>query len=287
MERRLHPVYWTTIGSVSDRMTSIAPIMKGFGSLGVNHGLKEATDCDTRLTQITDEFWHKLNKTNEWIYILSKPSRITCKNLSYPIDFELFGSEKIKLYNNCKIYADSVIIFSDTLPYLESNYNSILPNFNILHDGCKKHSNHNIDEILIPKIHLNKLDLEELKAASHKLDDIGRLSENLSETENTSKKNSVFLIIVQIVCGILITYLIFKVVVFLVNIIRNKKNPHDHNNTCNSLTNCITLTMCKNQKDRLFPNVSIELSSVSDSEINTSSPRRSLRLAKLKDKECN
>ncbi|KAF5286883.1 hypothetical protein FQA39_LY00416 [Lamprigera yunnana] len=65
------------------------------------------------------------------------------------------------------------------------------------------------------------------------------------------------------------------------------KNPHDHNNTCNSLTNCISLTMCKNQKDRRSPNVSIELSSVSDSEINTSSPRRSLRLAKLKDKECN
>ncbi|KAF5279109.1 hypothetical protein FQA39_LY05787 [Lamprigera yunnana] len=51
----------------------------------------------------------------------------------------------------------------------------------------------------------------------------------------------------------------------IINRIRNKKNAHDHNNTCNSLTNCITLTMCKNQKDRLSPNVSIELSSVSDS----------------------
>ncbi|KAF5286884.1 hypothetical protein FQA39_LY00417 [Lamprigera yunnana] len=153
-------------------------------------------DCDTRLTQITDEFWHKLNKTNEWICILSKPSRITltCKNLSYPIDFELFGSGKIKL---------SVVTFFDNLPYLESNYNSILPNFNILHvDCCKKHSNLNIDEISIPKIHLNKLDLEELKVASHKLDDIARLSENLSKTDNTSRKNSVFSIIVQIVCGI-------------------------------------------------------------------------------------
>ncbi|KAF5283989.1 hypothetical protein FQA39_LY17174 [Lamprigera yunnana] len=134
---------------------------------------------------------------------------------------------------------------------------------------------------------LSEINLEELKVGSHKLDDIARLSENLSKTENTSRKNSVFSIIVQIVCGILITYLIFKVVVFLINRIRNKKNPHDHNNTCNSLTNCITLTMCKNQKDRRSPNVSIELSSVADSEINTSSPRRSLRLAKLKDKKCN
>ncbi|KAF5270635.1 hypothetical protein FQA39_LY01373 [Lamprigera yunnana] len=117
------------------------------------------------------------------------------------------------------------------LSKIKSNYNSILPNFNILHDDCcKKHSNHNIDEISIPKIHLNKLDLEELKVASHKLDDIAKLSENLSKTENTSRKNSVFSIIVQIVCAILITYLIFKVIVFLVNRIRNKKNPYDHNN---------------------------------------------------------
>ncbi|KAF5300345.1 hypothetical protein FQA39_LY11202 [Lamprigera yunnana] len=165
-------------------------------------------------------------------FVKTIKNNFNLQNLSYPIDFELFGSGKIKLYNNCKIYADSVVIFFDNLPYLENNYNSILPNFNILHDDCcKKHSQHNIDKISIPKIHLNKLDLEELKIASHKLDDIARLSENLSKTENTSRKNSVFSIIVQIVCGILITYLIFKVVVFLVNRIRNKKNPHDHNNT--------------------------------------------------------
>lgn len=117
----------------------------------------------------------------------------------------------------------------------------------------------------------------DLVLASNKLDQIDKVAEELSENMfNKLISNSYFSYIICTILKVILLYLIYK----LYKYVRNRCKQSSGN--CQQITNCLTLNICKRSA---VDNIDIELQDASTSENREATPvRRSLRIAKLKDK---
>ena len=94
--------------------------------------------CDKRIIVLTKEIWHKLDKKNQWIFVLPKVSDVTisCGLNSKFYDVTVSGSGTFNLAPNCKAFTSSTILTAESS--FMSNYFSILPTYNITFDCCEK-----------------------------------------------------------------------------------------------------------------------------------------------------
>lgn len=177
---------------------------------------KLPSECDTRVGYIQTEQWYKLHHSNNWLFVMPRKTigTLTCKNKE-PVDVELINTGIIKISNSCKLYTTNIILQTQTLG-LESNYNSVLPQIDIVSDDCcKKLKNKNITKInFVPlKIH-EKLDLESLNLASHKIDNINDIIDQMeNETIFDKVVNNVYFayIFVSILKIMFMVYILYRV----------------------------------------------------------------------------
>lgn len=238
--------------------------------------------CDTRMSTIDDEVWHRLHNRNSWIYISPKliSVTITCRN-SKPFDVHITKTGILTLSKICRGYTSTTVLNTYSIAK-ESIYLSLLPTFDIIADTCCNKVNHiNVTLPKLEQLH-NNLDVENLEIASHKLDEIVKLSENYGEDKSTIQKlvnNNYLVVVIFTLLKILVLYLLYKAFMHL----KGKCNRNNDTNCCESITNCLTFNIFKSNKE----NVSSELrtNDIEISEIGeNSSLRRSNRIAKLKEK---
>ncbi|KRT86832.1 hypothetical protein AMK59_2104 [Oryctes borbonicus] len=242
--------------------------------------------CDQRITSNFKEIWRKLNNKNEWIYVLPKETGITlnCKTPTegYTIThFSLVNTGIISLNSDCKLYTSSTTLMTVTTHYT-SNFKSIIPNISIDDEiCCEKFKRINMSELGISLSKPLSLDIESLHVASHKLDQIEKLTDAVKETTIIEDiyNNSYFAYVVCTIFKIIVLFLLYK----LYKIFKNRY-CNSNKDKCNQITNCLTLNICKRN---VHNEVDIELEGTEDSPSTSTertSLRRSLRIAKLKEK---
>lgn len=144
--------------------------------------------CDTRVSVIEGEIWHRLRESNQFIYILPNPTTITvnCKGQS-PVDATLLKTGIISLSTGCKAFTSTTILTTFDRTF-KSEFISVLPEFDIITDDCCNKVKPNESHVHLIPLRSNNLNLEELKVASHKLDHISKLAKNLKNTESIYTK---------------------------------------------------------------------------------------------------
>lgn len=244
-------------------------------------------ECDTRLAYIINEQWYKMHNENDWLFVLPRKTiaTLSCRNRE-PIDFNLMNTGILSITDSCKLYTIDVILQTE-IKGLTSEHNSILPSLDLINDDCcKKIKDRNISKIeFIPLRSHDKLDLESLNIASHKIDKIDELISKLENESIYSKvtNNVYFVYIVMSILKIIACYLVYRIVryiykrkFFCTNIGRHLA-IEDTRNCCSRITNCITLKVSNSRNDIELE----EIPSTSSGNVE-SSLRRSSRIAQLK-----
>lgn len=240
---------------------------------------KIPNSCDTRLSLINDDIFHRLHESNSWMYVLPTPTSVTinCKKLN-PIDVQISRTGIITLKSSCKAYTRSTVLTTIDQTY-HSDFISILPTIDIIADDCCiKNNERNLSQFHLTPLKSNDLNIEELKLASHKLNKINEMAEQLSNDNSLINKlynNSYFSYIICTIIKALFLYLLYKLYKRL-----RKSRCFSQNPCCSTITNCLTFNICKTKTtNKVNPEIDIEIN-----EIELQQPRRSSRLAKLKDK---
>ena len=216
--------------------------------------------CNSKVIYGNINLWQKL-KDGRFIYIQSKPNKLTlkCTNDNNIIvkDYTLQGTGILSLKDNC-------VAYFQTLQFYPSHvYKTTLPSqltidFNIIEDHCCKFDILNNSAHIISPISLTDVDLESLKLASHKLDN---LEYQITQTENQShiiKYGHYYSALTYIIIVIICSYIIYK-------IYKKCFNKPCHSSCCIQIFN-----QCYNNKTNKRSNEmvsSVELNDLSENSI--------------------
>ena len=133
--------------------------------------------CSQRIMEINQTIWTQLDG-NEWIFVAPCPDVLTILCLKQePSDIEIEGTGKLKLHGSCKAYGARVLIQAQTVVSFNNSEKDIIPSLSLDYDCCS-FAGKNVE---LKDIHLelplknvvNRLD--DLRLASHKVDEVNRL----------------------------------------------------------------------------------------------------------------
>jgi len=138
--------------------------------------------CSQRIAEINQTIWTRL-RDNEWLYVAPRPDVLTilCSKQE-PSDIEIVGTGKLILHSACKAYGARVLIQAQTIMTTNNTEKDIIPPLSLDYDCCiteKKTTKLNDIRLDLPlKNIVNRL--EDLRLASHKVEEVDRL---ISEQE--------------------------------------------------------------------------------------------------------
>lgn len=220
--------------------------------------------CDSKVLYGNINVWQKLNN-NRYIYVQSKPSKLTMKCYNNITDYILQGTGILSLDNNC-------VAYFQTLQFYPSNvYKSTVPsqitlNFDLTLDDCCKYSILNESSHSINPISLSNIDLESLKLASHKLENLENEIRNSENQSHIVKYSNYYSGLTYVIISAIILFIIYKLYT---------KCFSSRNSSC-----CIQIyNQCYNtKKNKRSNNVhsSIELTEISDDLDNDNKSVKSL-----------
>lgn len=200
--------------------------------------------CDKRIIPLSSEIWHKLEKKNQWIFVLPHVSDITisCGSNAKLYDVRISGSGIFDLTSNCKAFTASTILTAESS--VMSNYFSILPSFNITDDCCEK------DKLNISLLHLHSIptarfNLESLDVASHKLESLTKLADQIANNHSLKRHVSFFTYVLYILLFLtllIISYWIIKRCLRRFKLSNFKEHDHE-TNSCSKIINCLTFNV--------------------------------------------
>lgn len=223
--------------------------------------------CDLKIIYGIINIWQKLND-GRYIYVQSKANKLTvkCSNNDEIKDYTLQGTGILSLKNDCVAY------FQTLQFYPTHNYKTVLPNqlsidFNIVEDDCCKYKIVNNTYNSITPISLSNIDLESLKLAYHKLDNLKQQIHQVEKQSHIVKYGHFYSTITYVIIVIIFAYIIYKLYKkCLTN--KNRKT------SC-----CIQIyNQCFNKKSRREENkvsTSVELSELSSGS--TECDRKSIK----------
>jgi hypothetical protein len=164
-------------------------------------------ECDKRIISLDNGHFIQLKNSNSWLFSMPKPEvlTITCRNSKAPVDVYLSGVESISINGECKAYSfSSILIPSQT--FVSNDTFEFIPHFNLAQDCC--------DEILktteefAKPLELDRaynkitLHVQDLNIASHKLDNIVKLTDDLERKQTTDGYIRRFSFLTYFLCAI-------------------------------------------------------------------------------------
>lgn len=137
-------------------------------------------DCSTKVIKLNAEVWHQLN-TNQWLYILTKPTHgtINCESANIiTTDVQLQGTGILTLNKSCKYYTSSTLLVATSKQM--STYNNFIPKIDITKDDCCTERQQILtkEDNNMKPILLNNLDLIDLKHSQHQLEEFDNILQN-------------------------------------------------------------------------------------------------------------
>ena len=172
-------------------------------------------ECDIRVIKLKQQIWNKLENKNEWLYVLPEPTHITitCK-IDKPYDLILNNSGIITLNNSCKAYTPTAILRTHNT--FQSNYTAYIPPIQLQNDDCCINKTFKIP--ILQKLKFPHTNIADLDVASHRLDEIAKLTEDLINDNHKDNINYYTSYIKYSLLTILTVYLLLKLYKKLRNI---------------------------------------------------------------------
>jgi len=133
--------------------------------------------CSQRIAEINQTAWTQLDG-NEWLYVAPRPDTLTilCPKQE-PTDIVIEGTGRLGLHSNCKAYGTRVLIQAQAVVSANNSEKDIIPPLSLDYDCCefvrKDFKLKDIQLELPLKNVVNRLD--DLRLASHKVDEVNRL----------------------------------------------------------------------------------------------------------------
>jgi hypothetical protein len=135
------------------------------------------SSCPQRIAEINQTAWTRLDG-NEWLYVAPRPDTFTilCPKQE-PTDIVIEGTGRLGLHSNCKAYGTRVLIQAQVIVSFNNSEKDIIPPLSLDYDCCEFIGK----EVKLKDLHLelplknvvNRLD--DLRLASHKVDEVNRL----------------------------------------------------------------------------------------------------------------
>lgn len=135
------------------------------------------SSCPQRIAEINQTAWTRLDG-NEWLYVAPRPDTLTilCPKQE-PTDVVIEGTGRLGLLSNCKAYGTRVLIQAQAIVSFNNSEKDIIPPLSLDYDCCEFIGK----DVKLKDLHLelplrnivNRLD--DLRLASHKVDEVNRL----------------------------------------------------------------------------------------------------------------
>jgi hypothetical protein len=145
--------------------------------------------CSQRVAEINITIWTQL-EDNKWLYVAPQPDVLTvlCSKQE-PSDIEIAGTGKLKLHSACKAYGSRILIQAQTIKTSNNTEKDIIPKLFLEYDCCvSKGRTDKLNKIQL-ELPLKSIvnHLEDLRLASHKVEEVDRL---ISEQEWKLKQSN-------------------------------------------------------------------------------------------------
>jgi len=208
--------------------------------------------CDSKIIYGNTNIWQKLND-DKYIYVQTKANRLTLKCENNVTDYVLQGTGILSLKNNCVAYFET-LQFYPSIKFKLILPNQINLNFDLTLDNCCKYDLINISSHSLNPISLSHVDLESLKLASHKLDNLENEILTSQSQPHILKYGNYYSGLTYFIISLIFIYLAYKIY---------KRCFCNNNSTC-----CIQIfNQCYNTRRHVRENnvkTSIELTEISD-----------------------
>ena len=206
--------------------------------------------CDIRTIKIKNKIWKKLNTQNHWLYVSDKPTVITVSCIEQPPqEVILVNSGIFTLETNCKAFTKSTVLipFSSTL----TNFTVIVPPFNLIEDDCCIETSNKLNDIKLMHTRPLNINFNDLNLASHKLQDINRLSDDILSHKDISHGYSVMYYVSTTLFSIITLYATYRFMKFIYKIFCTccQKQPNTENDT-RGVINCNIFNICKETTEK-------------------------------------
>jgi Baculovirus F protein len=193
-------------------------------SLLVPKTSKIPSDCTVKYMQGPISVFHKLQKINKWIFIMSASSPITFNCNGNLLDSYLLFSGILSINQGCTAYLDFGL--TKIRPSVESSayeYHNVIPQIDILSDSCCA----DISEKPVLNVHKldpiiqRNLNLEDLNVLYHKLDQHDNSILELSLHPHFVRYSNYYKLTICILLSIIVSYVIYRKYFFK----RRQPNP--------------------------------------------------------------
>jgi hypothetical protein len=171
--------------------------------------------CDKRIIQSDRAIFIQLQTSNTWLFAVPHPETLTisCNNKKNHVDVILKNCGSVTIGKQCKAYSASSML----IPHgntVQSNISSdFIPPFDISDNCCEriKEEKINISEIFLNE-HYRKLTkhIPELNVASHKLEDIEKLGDEILKRKLVNNYTFPASVIAYILALLAIIFIIYK-----------------------------------------------------------------------------
>lgn len=205
--------------------------------------------CDVRVSYITSEIWYQLKDVNKWLFVIPELTHMTVDCGQDGIhDITLYGTGFLTLSHICKAYTKSITLFTvnEQSSTVTSRSMSYLPTLDIT---LKIDNTPILSPLDFQPINSQINDLNDLKTASIKLDQISKLADDITHKTKLTRKLGTYDIVLTLVCIfviILLTYYFCK----CFNSCRST--------VCRPFESCTTL-MLRHSEASSTQNVNVEL----------------------------
>ena len=171
-------------------------------------------ECDTRFTNMYGNLWLRLQNKNSWIYATQKQSTITINCKDNPSEIKnsfINGTGIVSLNEDCIAYSETTILEPSKI-YTSTVERDFAPYFNMCETLCSDEKLHkiNISNFNLRDNLNNVLNVNELHLASHKLEEIENLADNILITKTSENKINVMTYLVVIAVSIIAAYFIVR-----------------------------------------------------------------------------
>ncbi|CAG9104949.1 unnamed protein product [Plutella xylostella] len=170
-------------------------------------------ECNSKLLYGNIDIWQKL-RNNNWIYVQSDICKLTIKCDDDINDYSIVGTGTVQLTDNC-------IGFSKTIQLIPtSTYSFVMKSplditFDITTDDCCKKEIFNKTLPLLTPISLSNINLDSLKYASHKMDNLELELNKIQEQSHFIKYAPYYSTLTYILVPTIILFILYKLYKYL------------------------------------------------------------------------
>lgn len=165
--------------------------------------------CESKVIYGNINVWQKL-KNDNYIYVQSKPNKLTIKCNNNIKDFTLQGTGILKLKENCTAYFQT-LTFEPSFSLKTVLPSQLFVEFNILEDDCCKMKLYNKTSTLLPKLSITNIDLDSLNLASHKLDHLENEIDKIENQPHIVKYGIYYSTLTYVILTCMFLYLCYKI----------------------------------------------------------------------------